>query len=229
MNKVVELLFQEYERLQSNETFMSTKMRDAATPAIVSKQRNTPEGEIISVDYLYPGNFSPEQRQKYDYYSSSWKEQSARLNVLKHFIKSMVPAEVIESFDEVYTPLETYQKMTIPCNQIELDKDGQFTRYSIKVGPLFIESPYEMSFQEYQELYISSLQKLLIRSMGQNITEEDAMRQLKEACTQVYLKKGSQATIMEQNLNERANEIERMVQEENETNQKETSFTPKSI
>lgn len=52
-----------------------------------------------------------------------------------------------------------------------------------------------MTFEQFSQLYTSSLNNLIIRNLGEGITQEQAMQQLQSACAEVYLQQKEKGTI----------------------------------
>ena len=44
-----------------------------------------------------------------------------------------------------------------------------------------------MTFEQYAELYSNNLSQALVRSLGTELSQEQVMQILSEACTEVYL------------------------------------------
>lgn len=191
MENITTILFEEKRRLESCADLASERFLQAAAPATVQRTKKNPmTGEDIVVSYIELDKFTPEQRQQYDIYTKLLDEHRARLCVFDNFVKGMVPQETIQSFNQDVTPLEKYKNVSISSNCIDLDEKGEFTKHSIKVGPMLVQSPESMSIDEYRQLYTSSLSNLLIKSLGNGLTQEEAMQQLQSACAEVYRNPG---------------------------------------
>lgn len=191
MENITTILFEEKQRLENCVAYAREKSSQAAAPATVYRtQKNPFTGEDVEVPYIYLDKFTPEQRQQYDIYTRLLDEHRARLCVFDNFVKGMVPQETFQSFNQDVTPLEKYKNVSISSNCIDLDEKGEFTKHSIKVGPMLVQSPESMSIDEFRQLYTSSLSNLLIKSLGNGLTQEEAMQQLQSACAEVYRNPG---------------------------------------
>ena len=115
------------------------------------------------------------------------EETRAKIAVLKNFIKNSTPQEVVQSYNEYVEPLESFKDVTCTCNNIDLDKNGEVSKCSINVGPIQVESPQNMSVEEFSQLYTTSLSQVLTKSLGEGLTQEEALQQVQNACSEVYL------------------------------------------
>lgn len=191
MDNAQTILFEEKRRLASCVDLTRERFLQAVAPALVKKTQINPRtGEEVMVSYIELDRFTPEQKEQFDIYTKLLDEQKARLCVFDNFVKGMVPQETIQSFDQYVNPLEEYKNVSVSSNQVELDEKGEFTKHSIKVGPMLVQSPESMSIDEYRQLYTSSLSNLLIKSLGNGLTQEEAMQQLQSACAEVYRNPG---------------------------------------
>lgn len=224
-----EFLFQEYERLQANLMSASAHARQSYSHAIRQETRTNASGETFEVDYIDLGQFTPEERVKFEECVKKENEQRARLNIFENFIKERVPDNVLESYQKYVEPTSTYGDTTISCNNIELDQDGNFTRYDIRVGNARVESPREMTFEEYQQLYTSNLEAILKSTLSANLSQEEIQQQIEQACAQIYLstspKRNLRAEQMNQSLSDRNNELEKMLQEEAQSYDSSSSYS----
>ena len=126
----------------------------------------------------------------------SYKPISSKKYVESIF-KSLVPKETIESYNTYIEPLDNFKDMTIECNNIDLDENGNFTNSSIKVGPINVKSPQKMTFDEYANLYTNSLNELLINTLkNENSDEKEVIQELQNACEEVYLQDKKKNTIV---------------------------------
>lgn len=187
MNNAVNILSEERERLVHIVMYMSNKLHEACTPALSQRPGKDMVGQDEMVSYIDLDKFTPEQREKYDRYVRLFYESLARLCVLENYIKSLVSQETIQSYNQVVRPVSEFKDTTISCNTVDLDKEMNFTKYGIKVGSDIVESPAQMTFDEYSKLYITSLSSMLVECFGKGLTEDQAMSKLKEVCEEVYL------------------------------------------
>lgn len=184
MISVDELLGFEEERLENVRKSMYECYREIATPAIEQRPVEF-RGETRMVDYIIFDKLSPEDREKLDYYSRILDDVAARKCVLENYIKSNVPEDVISEYNDYVEPIETYNGVRISCSAIDLDENREFTRTSIKVGDALVESPREMSVQEYNQLYTTALTSML----SNGLTSQQAHDKIEEVCTDAYLAK----------------------------------------
>ena len=156
---ITEILLNEKYRLDMCCELASKKYRDALRPALIQKpQLNHLSGEEVMVSYAELDLLTPEQRIVLDASSRFLDENISRRKVFSDFTKSFVPQEITNSYTNIdLTPIST----PISANNVELDENGQFTKYSIKVGPINVPSKKEMTIEEYTNLYTSSLANLL--------------------------------------------------------------------
>lgn len=156
---------------------------EVAAPAIEQRPAEF-NGETIMVDHIIFDKLSPEDREKLEYYSKNLKEVAARQCVLKNYIKSNVPAEIISEYDTYVEPIETYDGVKVSCSEVDLE-NGEFSRTSLRVGDVLVESPMEMSIQEYNQIYTSALTSIL----SNGLTPQQAHDKIEEVCTDAYLPK----------------------------------------
>lgn len=182
MDNAIEILQSEKARLESIHEMMSEKFQEACAPALVQTPNAELKGEMDSRIDL--DKFTPEQRDEFDRVSRMCKDARARLNLFERYIKERTSSEAIEEFNQSVDPLENYDGLTMECNNIDLDENGSFSKFSIKVGPVNVESPKEMTYEEFTKLYTSSLDNILARCYGLNV--EQAREQIQTACTEVY-------------------------------------------
>lgn len=188
MNNITMILFDERQRLENCVKFSRERLLQVCEPALIQKTQSNPfTGEEVIVSYIELDKFTPEQREQFDIHSKRVDEQRAKLCVFENFVKGLVPQTSLQSFNQYVSHLDDYKNVSISCNNIELDDEGKFSKYSIKVGPINVESLKDMSFDEYSQLYTSSLVNLLTRSLANELTEEEARQQLQDACAEVYL------------------------------------------
>lgn len=229
MNNTQELLFQEYERLRENLMSAAARTKQTYSHAIRQETRTNAAGEEFVVDYIELDQFTPEERARFEECVTKENEQRARLNIFENFIKERVPNETLESFQAYIEPTSTYQNTTIPCNDIGIDQDGNFTRYDIRVGNARIESPKEMTFEEYQQLYTSNLEEQLKSTLNTNLSQEEIQQQIQNACTEVYLSSSSKRNIraqqMDYNLGQRQAELDEMFNSEEQAYTDSVSYT----
>lgn len=183
MDNAMMVLQNEKERLESIRDMMSEKFQEVCAPALVQ----TPNAELEGVmdSRIDLDRFTLEQREEFDRVSRMYKDASARLNLFEKYIKERATSEAIEEFNQSVDPLDNYNKLTMRCNNIDLDEKGNFTKFSIKVGPVNIESPEEMTYEDFSKLYTSSLDNILARCYGLNV--DQAREQIQASCTEVYL------------------------------------------
>lgn len=195
MNGAIKILFEERKRLENCVTYSSERVLQVAALATYQiPQKNHSTGEDVMVSYIDLDRFTPEQREQFDTYVKREKEHRARLSVFENFVKGMVPPATVQSFNRYVSPLHEFNDVSIPCNCIGLDDKGTFTKYSIKVGGKLIESPKEMSFDNYRQLYMSSLSSLLQMSLGNGLSDQEIRQELQNACAEVYLNQQNQVS-----------------------------------
>lgn len=194
MNEAVKILFEERQRLENCVNYSREKCLQVAAPATYQVQNDNPlTGEDVMVSYIDLDRFTPEQRQQFDTCVKTDKEHRARLSVFENFVKGMTPQATVQSFNRYVSPLHEFNNVSIPCNCIGVDGKGTFTKYSIKVCGKLIESPKDMTFDTYRQLYISSLSSLLQMSLGNGLSEQEIRQELQNACAEVYLNQQNQA------------------------------------
>ena len=187
MNNVITILSDEKTRLENLSAYARQRLAEVSSVAIVQKPTKDQNGEERLVSYIDLDMFTPEQKQQFDLACSKSTEMRARLCVFDNYVKSMVPQSTIQSYNQHIPSLEEFKDVTIPCSNIELDDNMEFTKSSVRVGPYNIESPREMPFDQYAQLYTSSLSKVLLNSLGNGLTQEQAMQELAKSCSEVYL------------------------------------------
>lgn len=187
MNNAVTILSNEKQRLESCVDYTRQKLHEIYAPAIMQRPSKNLQGEDVMVSYIDIDKLSKEQREQFDHYSKLNDENRARLCVFDTFVKSLTPEETVSSYNQYVEPLEKFKGVTIPGTVIDLDEKMNFSRFGIKVGPYVVESKEHMSLEEYSSLYTSSLNNVLIRSLGNGLSEQEAMQQIQNACTEVYL------------------------------------------
>ena len=183
MDNAIMILQSEKEILEEIRQIMSEKFQEVCAPALVQ----TPSAELEDVmdSYIDLDKFTPEQREEFDRVSELFKDARARLNLCDRYVKSRTSSEVIESYDQSVEPLENYNELKMHCNNIALDQDGNFSKYSIKIGPVNVESPERMTYEEFSQLYTTSLDNILARCYVLNA--DQAREQIQASCTEVYL------------------------------------------
>ena len=183
MDNATMILQSEKERLESIHNMMSEKFQEACAPALIQ----TPNAELEGVmdSHIDLDRFTPEQREEFDRVSRMYTDASARLNLFERYIKERTTSEAIEEFNQSVDPIVNYNGLTMRCNNIDLDENGYFSKFSIKVGPVNIESPEEMTYEDFSKLYTSSLDNILARCYG--LDTNQAKEQIQATCTEVYL------------------------------------------
>jgi hypothetical protein len=189
---IVSLLYAEKERLNTIVEKYWSELTAAKQPAIVQMEKKSSlTGENISVDYISMDKFTPEQREKYDYLEKKYHAAKAKLDVFNNLIKKLSSQEVVQDIESRYkdisTSIESPEK--ISCDFIDLGVNGEPNKHWMNVSQQLFECPREMSFEEYQEIYTSSMNNLLARSLGNSVTQEQAMQKIQDACSEVYLSK----------------------------------------
>lgn len=187
MNNAITILSNEKQRLESCIDYTRQKLHEIYVPAIIQRPSKNLQGEDVMVSYIDVDKLSQEQREQFDYYSKFDNENRARLCVFDTFVKSLTPEETVSSYDQYVEPLEKFKGVTISSTVIDLDEKMNFSRFGIKVGPYVVESKEHMTLEEYSSLYTSSLNNILMRSLGNGLSEQEAMQQIQNACTEVYL------------------------------------------
>ncbi len=187
MNNAVTILSEEKQRLENLVTMSSQKLQEIYAPAIVQRPSKDLQGQDVMVSYIDTDKFTPEERDMFDRYSRVTEGNRARLCVFENFVKGLVPKETVQSYNQYVSPISDFNGVPISCNNIDLDEKGEFSKFSIKVGPVNVDSPREMTVEEFSQLYTSSLSNVLIRSLGAGLSQEEAMQQLQNACAEVYL------------------------------------------
>lgn len=187
MNNAVTILSNEKQRLESCIDYTRQKLHEIYVPAIIQRPSKNLQGEDVMVSYIDVDKLSQEQREQFDYYSKFDNENRARLCVFDTFVKSLTPEETVSSYNQYVEPLEKFKGVTISSTVIDLDEKMNFSRFGIKVGPYVVESKEHMTLEEYSSLYTSSLNNILMRSLGNGLSEQEAMQQIQNACTEVYL------------------------------------------
>ena len=195
MDNITRILFEERKRLENCVTYSSERVLQVSAPATYQiPQKNHLTGEDVMVSYIDLDRFTPEQREQFDTCVKRDKEHRARLCVFENFVRGMTPQATVQSFNRYVSPLHEINDVSIPCNCIGLDDKGSFSKYSIKVGGNLIESPKEMSFDNYRQLYVSSLSNLLQMSLGNGLSDQEIRQELQNACAEVYLNQQNQVS-----------------------------------
>lgn len=187
MNDAVTILSNEKQRLERCVDHTRQKLHEIYAPALVQRPSKNSQGEDIMVSYIDIDKFTPEQREQFDQYNELNRQNKARLCVFDTYVKSLTPKETTESYDEYVEPLDNYKGVTIPSTVIDVDKNHNFSKFGIKVGPYVVESKERMTLEEYSALYTASLNNALRRTLGNGLSEQEAMQQIQNACTEVYL------------------------------------------
>lgn len=187
MNDAVTILSNEKQRLERCVDHTRQKLHEIYAPALVQRPSKNSQGEDIMVSYIDIDKFTPEQREQFDQYNELNRQNKARLCVFDTYVKSLTPKETTESYDEYVEPLDNYKGVTIPSTVIDVDKNHNFSKFGIKVGPYVVESKERMTLEEYSTLYTASLNNALRRTLGNGLSEQEAMQQIQNACTEVYL------------------------------------------
>ena len=196
-NEVVSILKEEKKRLDDiirmHGDFLTELSKPARSESII-KDSNDIEHTLSNIDI---NKFTKEQLEHYMKESERYKMHLARRAVFDTYVKSLVPKETIESYNTYIEPLDNFKDMTIECNNIDLDENGNFTNSSIKVGPINVKSPQKMTFDEYANLYTNSLNELLINTLkNENSDEKEVIQELQNACEEVYLQDKKKNTIV---------------------------------
>ena len=196
-NEVVSILKEEKKRLDDiirmHGDFLTELSKPARSESII-KDSNDIEHTLSNIDI---NKFTKEQLEHYKKESEGYKMHLARRAVFDTYVKSLVPKETIESYNTYIEPLDNFKDMTIECNNIDLDENGNFTNSSIKVGPINVKSPQKMTFDEYANLYTNSLNELLINTLkNENSDEKEVIQELQNACEEVYLQDKKKNTIV---------------------------------
>ena len=187
MNNAVTILSNEKQRLESCVDYTSQKLYEIYAPVLAQRPSKNLQGEVVMVSYIDADKLSQEQREQFERYSSLNRQHRARLCVFNTYVKSLTPKETIESYDEYVEPLDNYKGVTISSNVADVDEKHRFTKFSIKVGPYIVESKENMTLEEYSALYTASLNNALRRSLGTNLSEQEVVQQIQNACAEVYL------------------------------------------
>lgn len=187
MNNAIAILSDEKIRLETLNNYARQRLIEASSMALVQKTVKDQNGEERIVNYIDLDMFTPEQKQQFDVACNKYKEVRARLCVFDNYVKSMVPQSTIQSYNQHVTSLEEFKDVTLPCSSIELDENMEFTKSSVRVGPYNIESPREMAFEQYAQLYTNSLSKVLMNSLGNGLTQEQLMQEMSKICSEIYL------------------------------------------
>lgn len=190
MNDAVTILSNEKQRLERCVDYTRQKLHEIYAPVLVQRPSKNLQGEVVMVSYIDADKLNPEQREQFERYSELNRQHRARLCVFNTYVKSLTPKETIESYNEYVEPLDNYKGVTIPSNVTDVDEKHRFTKFSIKVGPYIVESKERMTLEEYSALYTASLNNALRRTLGNGLSEQEAMQQIQNACTEVYLHKG---------------------------------------
>lgn len=187
MNNAATILSNEKQRLERCVDHTSQKLHEIYAPALAQRPSKNLQGEVVMVSYIDADKLTSEQREQFERYSGLDRQNRARLCVFDTYVKSLTPKETIESYDKYVEPLDNYKGVTIPGTVIDVDEKHRFTKFSIKVGPYIVESKENMTLEEYSALYTASLNNALRRSLGTNLSEQEAMQQIQNACIEVYL------------------------------------------
>lgn len=145
--------------------------------------------------------FTPEKVKEFDFYSKKLEEAKARLFVFKSFLRKLsqqtnpqIPGLDLMSLEE-YSQQSKYKNIIIPCNTIEIDeKSGNF-KYGIIVGHVVVKSKEKMTFDEYKQLYTSALGTILIKSLKDSPHQEEILKQVQDACKEIYSDEGKKKTL----------------------------------
>ena len=192
MNEATKILFEERQRLDSCVSFSKQRLLQVAAPATYQiPQKNHLTGEDVMVSYIDLDRFTPEQREQFDTCVKREKEHRARLSVFENFLIGMMPQTSVKS-DRKVSPLHEFNDVSIPCNCIGLDDKGSFSKYSIKVGSMLVESPETMTFDNYRQLYLSNLTNLLYQSLDSGLSDQEKRQQIQSACGNAYFEQEMQ-------------------------------------
>ena len=182
MNEIITILFEEEKRLSGLVEHSSKRLSEAEAPAVEQREQpNHLTGENVMVSYLNLDKFTEAQLADFRVSCQKHDEHNARLYVFKDFINQAVQ-QVIYPTKYPSQGLEDFKKIEIPCNQIELDDNGNFAKYSIKVGPLMVPSSSKMPFDEYRSLYQKNLYIMLSNMLDNSLSQEEKDEQIKQAC-----------------------------------------------
>lgn len=187
MDNAITILSDEKTRLENLRVYAAQRLHEVSSVATVQKTCKDQNGEERLVNYINLDMFTPEQKQQFELACSQYTEMRARLCVFDNYVKSMVPQSTIQSYNQYVPSLEEFKDVIIPCNNLEFDDNMNFTRSSIRVGSYNIESSREMTFEQYAQLYTSSLSKILLNSLGNNLSQEQAIQELAKSCSEIYL------------------------------------------
>ncbi len=195
MNDAIMILSEEKQRLENGVALSRQRLREVYAPAIAQRPSRNLQGQEIMITYIDMDRFTPEQREQFDNYSKVADGDRARLCVFENYVKGFVSQETIQSYNQYVQPVDDFKEVTVSCNQIDLNENGELSKCSIKVGPANVESPREMSFEQYLQLYTSSLNDLLVKCLGEDLSPEQVMQQLQTVCTDVYLQQKEKGTM----------------------------------
>lgn len=184
----VSILMDERERLENMRFDAYQRLNESAKCALMQRTVRDQNGNKRQVDYVDIDKFTPEQRKNFEFCFNLSRTVDAQICVFDNYIKSNASPSAIQSFNQHVTPLEEYKDVRIKCDSIDLDKEGNLAEASIRVGGFHVESPFDMSFREYTELYTSSLFNILLKSLGNNrLSQAQAMKAISSMCSEVYL------------------------------------------
>lgn len=195
MNNAIMILSEERQRLENCVALSAQRLRGIYAPAIVQRPSQNLQGQEVMITYIDLDKFTPELREQFDIYDKVVKRDRARLCVFENYVKGLVSQETIQSYNQYVQPIDDFKGVTVSCNNIDLNENGEFSKYSIKVGPVNVESPREMPFEQYVQLYTSSLNNLLVKCLGEDLSQEQVMEQLQAVCTDVYLQQKEKGTM----------------------------------
>ncbi len=187
MDNLKKILVDEKTRLENLCAFARQKFVQVASPGMVQKTIKNQNGEDRLISYIDLDKFTPAQKEQFDLACEKINEMRARLCVFDSFIKSNVPQATVESYNQYIPSFDEFKDLEIPCSNIELNENMEIKKYNIRVGSYSIESPRNMKFEEYAQLYTESLSKILLNSLGNGLSQEQAMKEIVNSCSDVYL------------------------------------------
>lgn len=187
MSNATVILAEEKSKLEKLRKYLSQRIDEISANAMEQRIKKDANGNEFPISYINIDKLTPEERVMFDSYMRRCEETRAKIAVLKNFIKNSTPQEVVQSYNEYVEPLESFKDVTCTCNNIELGKNGEVSKCSINVGPIQVESPQNMSVEEFSQLYTTSLSQVLTKSLGEGLTQEEALQQVQNACSEVYL------------------------------------------
>ena len=191
----VSMLSSERERLKNNVDMFAQRLDELCAPIKTEEVVRDQYGEEQTISHLDIDSFSVDERMQFDYLVEKRNEQRAKLCLFETYVKGFTPDSVVASYDTYIEPIDTYKNVTVHANSVDMDKDGNFVNYTTKVANMSFNTPESMSFDEYKQFYTSNLTSLLTNNLNSNLSQEQVMQELQNACSEVYMQQKNSSVI----------------------------------